>query len=36
LIKILAMRGEEVRLIMATDENFGIKSSYFIAQAAHI
>jgi hypothetical protein len=30
------MSGEEVRLKMATDENFNIKSSYIIAQVAHI
>jgi hypothetical protein len=30
------MSGEEVRLKMASDENFGIKSSCIVAQVAHI
>jgi hypothetical protein len=29
------MSGEEVRLKMASDENFDIKSSYIVAQVAH-
>jgi hypothetical protein len=35
-IKIATMSGEDIRNMMATKENFDIKSSYIIAQAAHI
>jgi hypothetical protein len=35
-IKIATMSGEEVRNRMSSEENFDIKSSYIVAQAAHI
>ncbi len=35
-IKIATMSGEDIRNKMATKENFDIKSSYIIAQVAHV